>query len=218
MEYSLLGELWVPRTLSPPARNTGCETAATAMSTNDDRPETEPIGGLGGVDFAVAVRQHSPALHAYLVRRAGKQTADDLLAEIWLRAYRSRHNVDPAWDSPRPWLYGIARNTLRAHWRLHARRDPPGEGSNDPWDQVDERLDAERLAPHLAWALAQLNPDDREILLLVAWEQLAPAEVAVALEIPQGTARSRLHRARRLLQQYLDTATPAQPGCPTAEA
>jgi RNA polymerase sigma-70 factor, ECF subfamily len=77
---------------------------------------------------------------------------------------------------------------------------------------VEERLDAERLAPHLAWALGQLNPDDREILLLVAWEELTPAEVAIGLEIPQGTARSRLHRPRHLLQHYLDTAMPAQPG------
>lgn len=88
----------------------------------------------------------------------------------------------------------------------------------DPWDPVDERLDAQRLAPNLALALRKLNPDDREIVLLVAWEQLTPAEVAIALEIPQGTARSRLHRARHLLQHYLDTTSPARPGCQSAEA
>lgn len=139
------------------------------MTADRDRPEAGRRDALGGVDFVVAVRQHSAALHAYLARRAGTQTADDLLSDVWLRAFRSRHNLDPTWDSPRPWLYGIARNTLRAHWRLHARPDPPAEVSDDPWDQVDERLDAERIGPHLAGALAQLSPDDREIVLLVAW-------------------------------------------------
>ena len=115
------------------------------MTADRDRPEAGRRDALGGVDFVVAVRQHSAALHAYLARRAGTQTADDLLSDVWLRAFRSRHNLDPTWDSPRPWLYGIARNTLRAHWRLHARPDPPAEVSDDPWDQVDERLDAERI-------------------------------------------------------------------------
>lgn len=188
------------------------------MSAKRDRPAKGSYGALGEDGFVVAVREHSAAVHAYLARRAGRQTADELLAEVWLRAFRSRHNLDSACDSPRPWLYGIARNTLRAHWRLHARPDPPPERAEDPWEQVEERLDAQRLAPRLAWALAQLNPDDREILLLVAWEQLNPAEVAIALEIPQGTARSRLHRARHLLQYYLDTTMPVRPGCQSAEA
>jgi RNA polymerase sigma-70 factor (ECF subfamily) len=51
--------------------------------------------------------------------------------------------------------------------------------------------------------LAELSGDDREVLLLVTWEGLAPAEVAAALGIPQGTARSRLHRARVTLRQIL---------------
>jgi RNA polymerase sigma factor (sigma-70 family) len=187
------------------------------MSAHRDRPgRGDDCGAEDG--FVVVVREHSAAVHAYLTRRAGRPTADELLGEVWLRAFRSWHNLSPAWASPRPWLYGIARNTLRNHWRLHARLQPPAERADDPWEQVDERLDANRLAPHLAWALTQLSPDDREVLMLVAWEQLAPAEVAVTLEIPQGTARSRLHRARHLLQHYLDTAMPAQPGCRSAEA
>lgn len=188
------------------------------MSANGDRPAREIGSGLGEDGFVAAVREHGAAVHAYLARRAGSRTADELLAEVWLRAFRSRHNLNPAWESPLPWLYGIARNTLRAHWRLSARPDLPAERSDDPWDGVEERLDAQRLAPDLAWGLSQLNPDDREILLLVAWEQLTPGEVAVALKIPQGTARSRLHRARHLLQHHLDTSVPARPGRQSAEA
>ena len=70
---------------------------------------------------------------------------------------------------------------------------------------VDDRLDARRTVSALTQALAALTDEDREVLLLVAWEQLTPAQVAVALDIPQGTARSRLHRARAQLRGYLDT-------------
>jgi len=169
--------------------------------------------------FVAMVRDHSAAVHAYLARRAGRQAADDLLGEVWLRAFRSRHNLDQAWETPRPWLYGIARNVLRAHWRLRVEGpDPSVDGQDDPWAGVDDRLDARRLAPELSRGLAKLSPDDREILLLVAWEELSPAEVSVALELPQGTARSRLHRARHLLQHHLDTDPTAQPAHESSEA
>lgn len=181
------------------------------MLGGDARPEP--------IVFVAMVRDHSAAVHAYLTRRAGGQAADDLLGEVWLRAFRSRHNLDPAWETPRPWLYGIARNVLRAHWRLRAERpDPKADGQDDPWSGVDDRLDARRLAPQLSRGLAKLNPDDREILLLVAWEELTPAELAISLDIPQGTARSRLHRARHLLQHHLDTDPTAQPAHESAEA
>jgi RNA polymerase sigma-70 factor (ECF subfamily) len=52
-------------------------------------------------------------------------------------------------------------------------------------------------------AVRALPPGERDVLLLVAWEQLTPAEAAVALGVPQGTARSRLHRARAALRLVL---------------
>jgi RNA polymerase sigma-70 factor (ECF subfamily) len=58
-------------------------------------------------------------------------------------------------------------------------------------------------------ALAALSEADREVLLLVAWEDLSPAEAAYALGIPQGTARSRLHRARVALRPTLTALNPA---------
>ena len=56
-------------------------------------------------------------------------------------------------------------------------------------------------------ALARLTPGDREVLLLVTWEGLTPAETAIALGIPPGTARSRLHRARALMRELLEDTT-----------
>ena len=154
--------------------------------------------------------QHGPAVHSYLSRRAGHQLADDLLEEVWVRAFRSRDRYDDRLPAP-AWLYGIARNVLLGHFRSQhslAAGDPGRRklGEPDPWDAVDDRLDARRTVASLTEALAALSAEDREVLLLVAWEQLTSAEVAVVLDIPEGTARSRLHRARVQLRGYLETS------------
>ena len=153
--------------------------------------------------------QHGPAVHSYLSRRAGHQQADDLLEEVWVRAFRSRDRYDDR-VAALAWLYGIARNVLLGHFRSQhslAAGDPGRRklGEPDPWDAVDDRLDARRTVSGLTEALAALADEDREVLLLVAWEQLNSAEVAVVMDIPQGTARSRLHRARVQLRAYLET-------------
>jgi RNA polymerase sigma-70 factor (ECF subfamily) len=69
---------------------------------------------------------------------------------------------------------------------------------------VDARLDAAARLASLRRALARLAAADRDVLLLVTWEGLSPTEAAVALDIPPGTARSRLHRARAVMRQLLD--------------
>jgi RNA polymerase sigma-70 factor (ECF subfamily) len=159
---------------------------------------------------------HGPAVHSYLSRRAGHQAADDLLEEVWVRAFRSRDRYDDRLPAL-AWLYGIARNVLLGHFRSERsiRTEDSGRhdlGEPDPWDAVDEQLDARRTVSGLTEALAALSGDDREVLLLVAWEQLTPAEVALVLDIPPGTARSRLHRARTQLRGYLETSeSPPRP-------
>ncbi len=67
--------------------------------------------------FVEIVRRHETAVHAYLTRRSGRQAADDLLAEVWLRAFSSITTFGTRQFTALPWLYGIARNVLRAHWR-----------------------------------------------------------------------------------------------------
>jgi RNA polymerase sigma-70 factor (ECF subfamily) len=154
--------------------------------------------------FVEVVRRHETAVHAFLARRAGPLDAADLLGEVWVRALAGRGGYDPACPDARPWLYGIARNVLRAHWR--ARRPPATapEHAADPWDAVVDRLDATALAGQLAAALRALPAAEREVLLLVAWEELTPAQAAAVLGVPQGTARSRLHRARAALRLALE--------------
>jgi RNA polymerase sigma-70 factor (ECF subfamily) len=107
----------------------------------------------------------------------------------------------------RPWLYGIARNCLFAHRRRQRQRAATQtiDRYDDPWTAVDDRLDAANCAVPLRVALADLPADERDVLLLVAWEQLTPTEAAEVLNIPPGTARSRLHRARVALKSVLPT-------------
>jgi RNA polymerase sigma factor (sigma-70 family) len=154
--------------------------------------------------FVGVVQRHETAVHAYLARRAGQEAADDLLCEVWLRAFAARGGYDPARDNALPWLYGIARNVLKEHWRAGSRPvlPPPPDGV-DPWDDVDTRLDAIAGARTVLAAIRALPEADRDVLLLVAWEELSPAEAALVLGIPQGTARSRLHRAREALRPVL---------------
>ena len=165
-------------------------------------------------EFVGLFWRHGAAVHSYLSRRVGRQQADDLLEEVWVRAFRSRARYDNRLPA-QAWLYGIARNVLLGYFRSrHSILTPdtprPNAGGPDLWDEVDDRLDARRTVSALTQALAALSDEDREVLLLVAWEQLTPTEVAVVLDIPPGTARSRLHRARVQLRGYLNTseATP----------
>jgi RNA polymerase sigma factor (sigma-70 family) len=172
------------------------------LGRSDDGQRTWPGWDRDG--FAGLVQEHGSAVHAYLSRRAGRQVADDLFSEVWLRAWRSRDSYDPRVGGVLPWLIGIARNCLRAHFRLRtANFSDQFELHCDPWPDSDDRLDATRVAAALGRALGTLTEEYREVLLLAAWEQLSPAEIAQALQMHPGTVRSRLHRARGALREYL---------------
>ncbi len=176
-----------------------------------------PSDDLWGPDAAEAFGrifdEHYAGIRRYLARRIGEHTADDLAAETFLVAYRDRHRYDPARGPVRPWLFGIATNLLRQHWRQeargyhdNAREDTAREQATDSHDsQVARRVDAERDARLLAAALVRLAPGDRDVLLLSCWGGLDGNEIAAALDIPPGTVRSRLHRARNWLRANVPT-------------
>jgi RNA polymerase sigma-70 factor (ECF subfamily) len=154
--------------------------------------------------FEPLVERLAPAIHAYLARRAPGE-ADELLGDVWLAAFSSRATFDPARGSARAWFFGVARHVLLAHYRRTARDAvPDSTGPTEvDWAAVDARLDAAAVRPALKEALASLPPVERELLLLVGWEQLTPSEAAEVVGIPAGTARSRLHRARERMRERL---------------
>jgi len=148
--------------------------------------------------------RHNGAVHAYLARRAGRDVADDLVAEVWLRAFRNRLKFDLHYPDARPWLYGIARNVLNSHWR-QLTKTPQLEPAaiSDPWPDLEKHLDENERRAALLKALDSLTVDEREVLLLVAWEQLSAAAIALMLDIPASTVRNRLHRARVCMRSGL---------------
>jgi RNA polymerase sigma factor (sigma-70 family) len=164
-------------------------------------------------DFEAVFREHFAPVHRFIARRVGKALAEDLAAEVFATAYRRRAAYQSERGSLRSWLYGIATNVVREHWRdeqqlleLDARvaHDSPGPLPAAQFaDAADERVIAATLAPRIAGALAALNREQREVLLLHAWAEFSHEEIAAALGIAQGTARSRLSRARAALRAQL---------------
>jgi RNA polymerase sigma factor (sigma-70 family) len=173
--------------------------------------------------FGTIFDRYYPGIHGFASRRLGRDLADDVAAETFLVAFDRWQRYDTAYDSARPWLFGIASNLIAGHQRAEARRyralaradqvttgDPDGAGG--PADRVVLRLDAQAVRAQLAAALEEIAPADREVVLLIAWGDLTSEEVARALEIPAGTVRSRLHRARRRLRAALGGADPTATG------
>ena len=150
--------------------------------------------------FGAVFDRHARVVHAYLARRLGDDRADDATAETFRIAFERRAAFDAVRGDVRPWLLGIATNQVRRHQRDEERRlralgRVASEGpSAEPGPPA---------SPAVGAALAALEPGDRDVVLLVAWEDLTYEQVAGALEIPVGTVRSRLHRARRLLRAAL---------------
>lgn len=160
-----------------------------------------------GKAFGVVFDRHWPALHAYCTSRAGSP-GEDLAAETFRIAFADRHRFDDRFDDARPWLYGIATNLLRHHFRSAERKRGAmqrllGRAQTHEGDDVLGRVEAARLGPRLTEALQALRVEEREALLLLAWTDLGYEEIAEALQIPVGTVRSRIHRARGHVQTSL---------------
>ncbi|HEX3512891.1 MAG TPA: sigma-70 family RNA polymerase sigma factor [Trebonia sp.] len=185
--------------------------------TGDSCSDSELLAGLPRQPelMGVLYERHAVAVFRYLARRAGPPAAEDLLSEVFIAALSSSSRV-VAHDSGSalPWLYGIALNVLRRHFRERQ----PGQGvARDlgmDWDAVDDRLDAWAERGRLRAALGGLSESDRELLLLVAWEGLTHAEAAAALGISPVAARSRLHRARMRALKALQKLRGRAPGSP----
>jgi RNA polymerase sigma factor (sigma-70 family) len=164
--------------------------------------------------FAVIFDRYAAHIHRYLARRLGTQTADDVAAGTFLAAFSNRHRYDLTRRDARPWLYGIATNLVGQHRRDEARQQrlalaayPDGDVACHA-DRVATEATARSARRALTAALADLSAGDRDVLLLIAWEELTYEQVAAALEIPVGTVRSRLNRARTKVREALGGTDP----------
>lgn len=160
--------------------------------------------------FASIFDRHAETVRRFVARRVIAEDVDDVVAETFRIGFERRTAFGDHYPSAAHWLLGVAGNVIRRRqrsWTRHAaavrRFSARATADLDPLLAVPQRLDASAQAARLVDVLERLRPDDREVLLLVAWEQLSPTEIAVVLDIPAATVRTRLHRARHQIRQAL---------------
>jgi RNA polymerase sigma-70 factor (ECF subfamily) len=154
-------------------------------------------------DFERLYAAEAQGLFAFLAYRTGDRAlAEDLLADAFERALRSRVRYDRRRGSPKTWLYAIALNLLRDHARRAAaegraleRVPVPSEGF-DPFRGVEAR-------DELGRALASLSAEEREAIALRFGAELTVPEIAAVLGEPLTTVEGRVYRALRKLREAL---------------
>jgi RNA polymerase sigma-70 factor (ECF subfamily) len=163
--------------------------------------------------FTTLFSRHAGSIHRYILKRVGRPDAEDLVGETFVTAFRSRRSYDLSRSDARPWLFGIATNLVRHHWRSEGRR-LIREGAatsgvamcRDHSEELVSNLFFKDQAELIAHALDQVDDAYLDVLLLVAGPGCSYEEVSIALGIPVGTVRSRLSRARRQLRELLGTS------------
>jgi RNA polymerase sigma-70 factor (ECF subfamily) len=150
-------------------------------------------------------------LRYFLRRTDAPEDAADLLAEVYVVAWRSKDRLPPA-DERRLWLFGIARNLLAAHRRRAVRSRGLSDALGAALSRRLATISAPEDAAAVTAALATLSPDDREVIQLTAWEGLTPAQIAIVTGRLPGAVRVQLHRARARLRRALDSADAGDPG------
>jgi RNA polymerase sigma factor (sigma-70 family) len=157
-------------------------------------------------EFEALFERHAAVVLQYLRLRVGYSMAEELMAETFVRAFDARQRFDSRRTSALPWLYGIASNLIRMHFRTEERRLRAYRAAagleipaGDLTEERVERLYASELAPAIAAALAALPAAQSDALLLHTYAELTHEEIAEALGlvIP-------LDGVRRLAQQFVD--------------
>lgn len=147
---------------------------------------------------------------AYCLRRTGETAAHDVVAEVYVVAWRRRRHLPSDDEEAVLWLLGIARRVLANQARSHRR-----------WARLLRRVAERADPPHtghpqhgggedLAAALSQASAADRELLRLAYWDDLSRQDIATVLGISVGAVDTRLHRARQRLRARLGSASRRQ--------
>jgi RNA polymerase sigma factor (sigma-70 family) len=160
--------------------------------------------------FGEIFERHGQAIFRYCFHRtADFQLAEDLMAIVFLEAWRKRRDVKP--DSVLPWLFGVAVNVLRNDRRASRRHAAALSRMAAPLPEPDfaeaiiERAGMETRMREILDEIRELAPVEQEILALCVWQGLPASDAGRALGIPEATVRTRLHRARRHLAGSVNT-------------
>jgi RNA polymerase sigma-70 factor, ECF subfamily len=153
--------------------------------------------------FEAIYRENFRPVLRFALARIDPERAKDVAAETFLVAWR---RLDDMPAEPRLWLLGVARKVIAGQFRSEARREAlagrlRGELGEAGYSDLAEPL-ADR--DHVLAAFAALREADREVLTLMAWDGLSPAEAAEVLDVTRLAFAVRLHRARRRLSRELE--------------
>ncbi|MEV6149811.1 sigma-70 family RNA polymerase sigma factor [Nonomuraea sp. NPDC052129] len=164
--------------------------------------------------FATLFDRYAAMLYRYISFRLGSELTEDLVGETFLIAFRRRGSYDVSYLDARPWLLGIATKLIIRHRRAEVsryralRRQAPVQAVDGPEEAITRVLAAQGSRPVLLQALSRLPRGDRDVLLLIAWSDMTYQETARALNIPVGTVKSRLNRARRMVREAMGGINP----------
>jgi RNA polymerase sigma-70 factor (ECF subfamily) len=150
-------------------------------------------------------RWHEP-LWRYLARLAGNDdAARDLAQDTWLRVFRGIANLrEPG--KLRPWLFGIARRVAMDRMRAQYARSPQSDVDLDAIAAEAPDVNLEDEFATLESGLASLPILERDSLTLFYLRELSLEEIAGLLNVPVGTVKSRLFRARQMLRRVTEGA------------
>jgi len=183
--------------MSRPSDDLGSDASLIRLSLT--HPET----------FTGIFERHAESLRHFLSRSAPHAVLDDLVSETFLTAFRSRESYDSSYVDARPWLFGIATNVTRHHWRSEGRqaarlaRLRVDESTDEMPDEVESEAIGNDEVERIRTALAKMDERFRDVLLLMAGPGLTYQEMSQALGIPVGTVRSRVSRGRGQLRELL---------------
>jgi RNA polymerase sigma-70 factor (ECF subfamily) len=157
--------------------------------------------------FEALFERHARAIYNYGFHRLGDwSAAEDFVSLVFLEAWRRREKeLEPG--KVLPWLFGIATNVLRNQRRSERRfaaalaRVPGADENSGFADDVNERLDDERKMKRALQLLSRLPKREQDVFVLCSWSGLSYEEASFALDVPVGTVRSRLSRARARLRE-----------------
>lgn len=203
MDYSASLAIRVPL---PAAESAGpLPSAGDAMATPGDLELIDRVARRDTQAFAVLYARHSRPVFGMLVRLAGRrELAEEWLQEAFTRVWLAAATHDATRGTVRAWIFRIALNTARSelvrkrHRTPHVSLDQAGldlaDGSaGEP--QLAAGLDEASRARALACALERLPDFMREVVVLRCSRELSFAEIAAVTGAPEGTLKSRFHRA-----------------------
>ncbi len=172
------------------------------------RSDHELLGAWQGGDEqsgSELVRRYFARVHAFFDGKVGTAT-DDLVQRTFLACTAARERIDPD-RSFRTYLFGIARNQLLQHYaRLHRDENVEalGERPVDALEPSPSQVVAKHHEQKLLLRALRAIPLDLQIVIeLFYWEDMPLSEIAGVVEIPEGTVKSRLFRAKEVLRERI---------------